>query len=771
MNKERMKRAFMVKIIAALLIIYLLAAGCTTYYSAEAKFEDGKKYTCQVMGRLSEELSSCGTEEKSRAAADGMNLAMAAYNMEKYDSQLGVWDGARRIDTIMLYREEQGADNKEAGLKPVQAPDVHFLREFSTTPHQPMLILEDWLSPAHVGYFLRMDALQCIVKGYEKNGFIEPVTIWAGRWEDVEPECWKKTYAHELTPVKKASGEKTREFCMENTEIGSVNWQQKQDRDESWELLESIAADFKVDRDEEETAGLTIVYEEAAYNLFTSRHTGFIQLRQTDYWLGYCVISHPLLSAIRDNLWMEFLLAVVCLMVGLLLISSYFRVLDEQYETELRRRNMSDAMAHEMKTPLGIIKNYSEALMEEENPEMRNQYLDTIIEETDDMNRMIVQLLDLSKMEAGTYPLRLSMLSVNRIIEGILKRTEILMKPKKLQVETDLHEETLILADEKLLTESISNLVLNAVRYSEEGSAIKILLRYEEKEARISVENRGPQIAEKDKSRIWESFYRGDEARSRESGGNGLGLSIAANTCALHRGTCGFENLEHGVKFWLKIPSQENRPREKKSAAGPLLYREKAGLDLTGLRYILTGTILWLIPYAVIFLAWRHDRPGASDMLPYVLSLPGWLLSWTGAWKMRSAGSSAAMVLWTIPAVLAAGIPLCIGSEDVWLALCGGRKLLLLVMSFYFAAVTLVCRKTVHQFGNLKLRKLVRISGAAEVIFLALCVLVVGINQNLAENSILALASMGAVFNVCLWYDIYRRYHLRAEKNNNMENL
>lgn len=352
-----------------------------------------------------------------------MNLAMAAALMDQYDTELGMWDGASRINTIMLYREERGRDGK-FHLKPVDAPDVHFLKEFSAGSQ--LLVLEDWFSPVHVG---------------------------------------------------------------------------------------------------------------------------LIGLKTEGYWLGFCVIGTPLLTSFLDNLWMDFLIALVCFMVGILLISSYFRVLDEQYETELRRRKMSDAMAHEMKTPLGIIKNYSEALMEEEDAETRDQYLNTIVEETDGMNHMIVQMLDLSKMEAGTYPLKLSMLSVNRIAEEIVKRTEILMKPKGLQVELSLAEETLILADEKLLEESISNLMLNAIRYSETGSTIKLSVSYEAGGARIAVENRGPQIAEKDGQHIWESFYRGDEARSRERGGNGLGLSIAANTCALHRGSYGFENLEHGVRL------------------------------------------------------------------------------------------------------------------------------------------------------------------------------------------------------------------------------
>lgn len=761
MNKERMKRAFMTKIIAALLIIYLLVTGCTVYYSAAAKYREGENYTTQVMERLADGLNSCVSREKSKAVAGGMNLAMAAALMDQYDTELGIWDGASRINTIMLYREERGRDGR-FHLKPVDAPDVHFLKEFSAGSQ--LLVLEDWFSPVHVGFFLRRgDQCDFIVEGYEKKGFIEPTKLWAGPWQDVSEAEWKEHYAQELIPMRKASGQKKEQIRLESSTVYSAGWQQEQTRDESWRLLEKDAEELTITRDEEMNPGVSWGEVSAKDGLLTSRHVGFIGLKTEGYWLGFCVIGTPLLTSFLDNLWMDFLIALVCFMVGILLISSYFRVLDEQYETELRRRKMSDAMAHEMKTPLGIIKNYSEALMEEEDAETRDQYLNTIVEETDGMNHMIVQMLDLSKMEAGTYPLKLSMLSVNRITEEIVKRTEILMKPKGLQAELSLAEETLILADEKLLEESISNLMLNAIRYSEPGSAIKLSVGYEAGGARIAVENRGPQIAEKDGQHIWESFYRGDEARSRESGGNGLGLSIAANTCALHRGSYGFENLEHGVRFWLQIPSQENRPKEKKSAAGPLLLREKRGLDLAGLRYTILGTVLWLIPYAVIFLVWRHGSP--SDQIPYLLSLPGWILSWLGAWKLGKVNGRARLALWTIPVLLAAAIPIIGAGEVESLELFyNGRRLLLIIMGFYFAVITLTCKKTAQELGNVRLGKLLLLSAAAEAALLAGCTaIVVGIHENLVGNGILALTAMVTVFSICLWYDSYRRYHLRAD--------
>ncbi len=88
--------------------------------------------------------------------------------MERYDTELGMWDGASRINTLMLYREEKGTDGKYY-LKPVNGPNVHFLKQFSSGS-QPLLVLEDWFSPVHVGFFLRRGAeCQFIVEGYEKK--------------------------------------------------------------------------------------------------------------------------------------------------------------------------------------------------------------------------------------------------------------------------------------------------------------------------------------------------------------------------------------------------------------------------------------------------------------------------------------------------------------------------------------------------------------------------------------------------------------------------
>ncbi len=212
----------------------------------------------------------------------------------------------------------------------------------------------------------------------------------------------------------------------------------------------------------------------------------------------------------------------------------------------------------------------------------------------------------------------------------------------------------------------------------------------------------------------------------------------------------------------MQIPSQENRPKEKQSAAGPLLYREKNGLDLSGLRYTILGTILWLLPYAFIFLVWRHGSADNADKFPYFLSLPGWLLSWLGAWKLGKVSGRARLALWTIPALLAAAIPI-IGSGDDSLALFySGRQLLLIVMGVYLVIITLACKKTAQEFGSVRLGTLMRLLAIAEAILLAACaIIVVGIHENLVGNSILALTTMATIFNICLWYDSYRRYHLR----------
>lgn len=483
-------------------------------------------------------------------------------------------------------------------------------------------------------------------------------------------------------------------------------------------------------------------------------------------WPGFCATDCSLQSVVQDNKWFYFLIMLSCFLVGMILIGSYFRILDRQYEMEQRRRRMSDAVAHEMKTPLGIIKNYSEALSEEKDEEKRKLYLDTIVEETDGMNDMIVNMLDLSRMEAGTYPLELSVLSVDEVLQGVLKRTKILMQPENLQVETEFSGKLQLLADEKLLTESLSNLILNAITHSDPDSVIRITLKNENNGVRAAVYNQGKPISEKDMERVWECFYRGDAARNRKQGGNGLGLSIVSNACLLHGGAYGCENKEKGVEFWFWIPSQEDGAGEKTSAKGSALYLKKRDDELQALKWSLTGSFVWFLAISYVTFGLRdHSAYDPSKLIvPWAASIPGWLLSWIGARYMNSFNKrlNPAFLLTTI--LLAAGLVLFItsGTHLDSISTAAFLSLSIVAACLYLAGMTAACRKIVNLRENHKLGKRLWYAAAAGIFFGILLIGAWGYGSFYCKSTLTNLASalyfIAMSVNLHLWYDVYKRF-------------
>lgn len=336
-----------------------------------------------------------------------------------------------------------------------------------------------------------------------------------------------------------------------------------------------------------------------------------------------------------------------------------------------------------------------------------------------------------------------------------------------MQVEAEIREDVRLLADEKLLRESITNLMLNAVYYSDRDSTIKLTVREEKGGVRIGVENQGAPISKQDGERIWESFYRGEAAREREVSGNGLGLAIVASTCILHKGRCGFENHSHGVEFWMYISDQENRQRAGNSPIGPLMQEQRRGMSLSGLQCSIIGTILWLLPYGWIFFAWRYRLEYEAPLIPWLVSIPGWMLCWLGAYKLRELSEKARWLLWGIPILLASGTLIFFIGRDNPQALGPAVYGLLPAAGLYFLILSLICSQTAERFGNGRAGELLRGAAVADTgglilyFLLKLSGLSGSFGLQICGNALLALASMGAVFNVCLWYDFYRRYHLK----------
>ena len=225
--------------------------------------------------------------------------------------------------------------------------------------------------------------------------------------------------------------------------------------------------------------------------------------------------------------------------------------LDYAKTAEQDRRQMVSNIAHELKTPLAVIHSYAEGLKERIAEDKRDKYLGVILSEAERADAMVLQMLDLSRLEAGKVKIERTEFSLPELARSVFARFEMAAQAKGLEVEFSFPEELRVTADEGRLAQVVENFAANVVKYTPEGGCIMVSAERRGSRTRFAVENDCPPLPDEALGKVWESFYRADE--SRTGGGTGLGLAIAKSIIELHGGSCGVKNTKTGVEFSFEI--------------------------------------------------------------------------------------------------------------------------------------------------------------------------------------------------------------------------
>ena len=234
-------------------------------------------------------------------------------------------------------------------------------------------------------------------------------------------------------------------------------------------------------------------------------------------------------------------------------LAAAFNAAQDKLEGQLEReRDFTRSAAHELKTPLAVLRAHAESLREDIDPQKREEYLDVVLEESDRMAQLVGSLLELSRLEAGAELHReaFNLAALVREVWGLLSLP---LEQKRLTLSLEL-EDYMVEGDRERLRELADNLASNALRHCTPGGRICVSLKAEDQGVRLTVQNDGPSISPENLPHLFEPFYRGDRSRSRDSGGTGLGLAIVWKTVETHSGRCWAENRPGGVAFVLELP-------------------------------------------------------------------------------------------------------------------------------------------------------------------------------------------------------------------------
>ena len=226
--------------------------------------------------------------------------------------------------------------------------------------------------------------------------------------------------------------------------------------------------------------------------------------------------------------------------------------IEKERQLEKTRKEFISGVSHELKTPLSVIRSFAEGIKDGVSKDT-TYYTDVILEETDNMNRLIVEMLELAKLESGTYKLEIEAFSIGELIKQVYTKLLFSIEEKKLHVELALDPTIYVQANRNRIEQVVVNLLSNAIRYAPTGEQVKLSVIEYEETVKIEIENNGTPIPEESLDKIWDRFYRLDASRSRHTGGTGLGLSIVKNILELHHADYGVYNKENGVVFYFDL--------------------------------------------------------------------------------------------------------------------------------------------------------------------------------------------------------------------------
>ncbi len=226
---------------------------------------------------------------------------------------------------------------------------------------------------------------------------------------------------------------------------------------------------------------------------------------------------------------------------------------------EMRKSFISD-VSHELKTPIALIQGYSEGLLENVNTdaESRQFYAEVILDETNKMDRLVKQLLELMKLEYGKREFNNKNFNIIELEQEVIKNSKVLLDEAQVEVKLDKQKELIVFADDFFIEQVITNYLTNAVKNvqtvnNKKEITIKNEILKGKNKVRIKVFNTGNQIAKEDIDNIWKRFYKADKSRNRESGGSGIGLAFVKAIMGHYNNEYGVENRKNGVEFYFDL--------------------------------------------------------------------------------------------------------------------------------------------------------------------------------------------------------------------------
>ena len=235
---------------------------------------------------------------------------------------------------------------------------------------------------------------------------------------------------------------------------------------------------------------------------------------------------------------------------------------DELSKTDELRRELLANVSHDLKTPLTMIKAYAEMVRDltYDNPTKREENLNTIIDETERLNLLVGDILNLSKIQSNVESLKIESFDLNEMINAIISKFKYLSDTNNYKFEYKNKDSIIVEADKVKIEQVIYNLISNAVNYVGKDKKVIINTTILKDTVKVEIIDHGKGIDKEEMNLIWDKYYKVDKTHKRNVIGTGLGLSIVKNILIKHDAPYGVDSIkDEGTTFYFELPiSKEN---------------------------------------------------------------------------------------------------------------------------------------------------------------------------------------------------------------------
>ena len=230
------------------------------------------------------------------------------------------------------------------------------------------------------------------------------------------------------------------------------------------------------------------------------------------------------------------------------------------YQLLESQREFIANISHELKTPLAVVSSQLEMLEIAGDKIDRSYYYSSIHEELDKMSKMVGELLDFSMLDNQMSAMEMSRVNVTDLIEYLLLRYDAIFRKNEIKVESEIDTNCFVYGNRMYLERAVNNYLMNAFQHTKQGKCIRVTLKRDKKQVRLEIYNDGERIREDQMEHIWDSFYTTSQKKKPVTSENevrnvGLGLYVVRKIVTKHKGTCGADNEEKGVLFWMQLPA------------------------------------------------------------------------------------------------------------------------------------------------------------------------------------------------------------------------